>query len=129
MKSKPHLLTWLVIVTVVLGLRPFSAQSASPDPVDAGAAGAFYSSVGVWHWTFVVSRKDIEDSPRWVNTDDYPPLPPGAAVRAARRLLPELLPDANMEQWHVRSVALQQILFPDAWIYVVELNGSGPCEL
>jgi hypothetical protein len=98
-------------------------------PVKAEAAGQWFSYVDGKRWTFEVGHKDIEGGPRWLNTDDNPPLPPGAAVRAARVLLPQLLPSENMEQWHVHSVALQQVMFPDAWVYVVQVMGPGPCEV
>jgi hypothetical protein len=104
-------------------------QAPVTNPVKAGAVANSYSYVDGKRWDFAVSRKDIEDGPRWLNTDDSPPLPPGAAITAARQLLPQLLPDSDMDKWRVASVALNQILLADAWDYEVTFRGPSPCEL
>jgi len=53
-----------------------------------------------------------------LDTYDNPPLSPRAAIQSAHILLSQLMKDAD--KWRLASVKLQPILFPDAWIYVVE---------
>jgi hypothetical protein len=96
--------------------------------VNASAAASYYSYVDGKRWDFSMSHKDIEESPHWLDTDDNPPLPPGAAVRAARVLLPQLLPHSDTERWSVTSVALNEVLLSDTWVYEVTFMGPGPCD-
>ena len=90
---------------------------AMQEQVNAGAAATFSSYVDGQGWDFVVSHEDIGDSPRWLDTDDSPPLSPRAAIRSARVLLSQLMKDAD--RWRTESVTLRPIDFPGSWIYLV----------
>src|SRR5215831_9173212 len=100
-----------MIFTIVLVLT-LAVQA----PVNTGAAGMFSSYIDGKRWDFVVTHQDIENSPRWLDTDDNPPLSPRAAIRSARLLLSQLMKDGN--QWRLDSVQLRPIDFPRSWIYV-----------
>jgi hypothetical protein len=84
------------------------------------APATFSSYTEGTRWDFVVSRDDIERSPRWADSDDSPPLAPRPAMRSARLMLAGLVP--NADQWRTGSVNLQQVLFADTWIYIVEFR-------
>jgi hypothetical protein len=84
----------------------------------------FSSYIDGKRWDFVVTHQDIENSPRWLDTDDNPPLSPRAAIRSARLLLSQLMKDGN--QWRLDSVQLRPIDFPRSWIYVVDFQQPPP---
>ena len=108
-----------MISTLVLAVT-FAMQN----PVYAGAAATYSSYVNGQRWDFVVSHQDVENSPRWRDVDDTPPLSPRAAIRSARSLLSRLMKDGD--QWSVGSVNLRPIDFPSSWIWVVDFQQPSP---
>ncbi len=94
------------------------AAAIQGDPLDAGGAAAFYGSVDVQRYVSVVSRQDLDVSPRWRAEDDAPPLPPRAAIDAATEVMSPF--SVNGVVWRVGRVTLQPVLASDRWIYVVE---------
>ena len=97
---------------------------AMQEPVYVGAAATYSSYVDGQRWDFVVSHEDIGSSPRWLDTDDSPPLSPRAVIRAARVLLSQLIKGGN--QWRIESVTLRPINYPGSWIYVVSFQQPRP---
>ena len=96
----------------------FLALALAMQSVGSGSPATFSSYTEGTRWDFVVSRDDLESSPHWPDTDDSPPIAPRTALRSARLMLARLV--SNADQWHIRSVNLQQILSADTWIYIVE---------
>lgn len=110
----------------MLGLLAFMLTLGLQDPVNGpnGAAGAFYSYVDGMKYTFVVSRQDAADSPRWDDPEENPPLAPRAAIRSAKALMSSLRSDGSA--WQVQAVHLNPILLPGVWIYLVEFHDAPP---
>jgi hypothetical protein len=72
-------------------------------------------------WQFVVRSRDVDKSPRWIESLDAPPLPPRAAVRAARSMLGKMS-CKDAERWELAAVALRPFAgAPNVWIYMVTL--------
>ena len=108
------MITTIVVLTFVM-------QAAS---VNETAEGKYSSYVDGKRWDFIVSRQDIENSPRWREVDVSPPLPPRVAIQSARFLLWQLIKDART--WRLASVKLQPIYRPGDWIYLVEFAPPPP---
>ena len=100
----------VMFLTVMLQVYTFNGSST------------FSSFIDGRQWDFVVTPQDMEGSPRWLATDDNPPVPPGAAVRAARLLLPQLIPSLQPDEWRLGAVTLEQVRRPDVWVYLVFLR-------
>ena len=64
-------------------------------------------------------------APRWASTRDQPPLAPGAAKRAAMKMLSQTVVDAR--QWKLDEIGLKQpfdgALGPEYWIYQIHFTG------
>lgn len=72
-------------------------------------------------WQFGVGAADLDKGPRWRDTDEAPPLPPRAALRAARGFLGRMK-CRQPEAWEVERVSLEPLRGePDTWVYLVEL--------
>jgi hypothetical protein len=72
-------------------------------------------------WEFVVRARDVERSPRWLETQDAPPLAPRAAIRAARSILGRMS-CKGLEEWELATVALRPVAGePHVWVYLVTL--------
>lgn len=70
-------------------------------------------------WEFVVRGSEVAKSPRWSDTRDAPPLPPRAAIRAARALL-ERMSCKDAGDWELSAVALRPVAGErEVWVYVV----------
>lgn len=96
------------------------AQPPGPD----AEVGSWYGSIDDVRYVSVVTRAAIKQSPRWHADADAPPLPPRAALRAATDALRVLTPDTS--RWEARSIRLTQLLFPDAWVYIVDMERRPP---
>lgn len=83
-------------------------------------AGTFNSFVDGRKYSSIVSRQDAESSPRWLTSEEQPPLSPRRAMDSATTLLLQLFEDGAA--WSVRRVTLNQIWGPDIWIYIVECS-------
>jgi hypothetical protein len=71
-------------------------------------------------WNYVIRARDLEQTPRWREPDDAPPLPPRAAVRSAREFLRRMRCQ-DVDQWEVHQVALKPIAGKtDVWVYLVK---------
>src|SRR5947208_14076456 len=57
---------------------------------NVGASAVFSSYFDGQRYDFHVTQQDIETSPRWLDTDDSPPLPPRVAMQSARTLVWQL---------------------------------------
>jgi hypothetical protein len=72
-----------------------------------------------------LSGEALLAAPRWVSTRDQPPLAPGAAKRAAMKMLSQTVADAG--QWKLEEISLKQpfdgALGPEYWIYQVRFSG------
>jgi hypothetical protein len=72
---------------------------------------------------FTILESDIENVPRWLETDDRPPLAPRAAIRAARDLMSMLFRNGSV--WPLQGVRLRP-LGGDRWVYEVEFDRPLP---
>jgi hypothetical protein len=73
-------------------------------------------------WQFVIRPGEADRSPRWQQSNDVPPLTPGAAVRAGRSLL-HRMSCQNAETWELAEVALRPVVGErDVWVYVVKFQ-------
>jgi hypothetical protein len=75
---------------------------------------------------FAISRSDLENSPKWFELRDDPPLAPRQAVHVAEVRLATLVPDSNA--WRLASVSMRPSLVTDAWVYVIQFDAppAGP---
>jgi hypothetical protein len=63
----------------------------------------------------------MDQTPSWVEDEDFPPLSPRAAVRSARDGLSALVTDP--ENWTMNGIQLQPGGSKDKWVYVVSFWG------
>jgi hypothetical protein len=78
-----------------------------------------YSDVGGQRWKAVVTAQAVAGAPSWDGTG-APPLTPGAAANAARLQLRRTTGAAA--DWVVESIALESVVAPSGWIYVVQFR-------
>ena len=66
-----------------------------------------------------VTEADISSAPQWPETDEYPPLSPRSAIRAAEKFITNTFPAFNPWFDHV---SLRPVGHDDYWVYLVEFR-------
>lgn len=88
--------------------------------------GHFYNYIGKTRYSSVVTSADLDETPKWDESQAEPPLAPRQAVLAARQCLEKLkLP---IQQWEVDLIALLPAGEDSYWLYDVtfsEFSGRG----
>lgn len=84
-----------------------------------------YSVVGNQHWTSAVTQAEIDEAPKWDSAaSDTPPLSPGEAIRAAKKVMEKLTLDSRTGKWHIGDEGVSLQLASHGWIYVVNFEDS-----
>lgn len=119
---------YLFSVFLVL-LLAVAAGCQTAKPVSKPFTSGVFSSgsdIGGASYVASLSAEALLAAPRWSSTRDQPPLAPGAAKRAAMKMLSQTVTDAR--QWKLQDISLRQpfdgALGPEYWIY--EIRFSGP---
>ena len=72
-----------------------------------------------------ISGESLLATPRWSAKRDQPPLAPGAAKRAAMKMLSQTV--ADVRQWKLEEISLKQpfdgALGEEYWIYQIRFSG------
>ncbi len=82
-----------------------------------------YSVVGNQHWTSAVTQADIDSSPQWdTAATDTPPVSPGEAIRAARKVMEKLTLESDTGQWRLGADGVGLHPASHGWIYIVNFE-------
>src|SRR5262245_11157909 len=75
-------------------------------------------------YEIAVGEKQLLLTPKWLSTDDNPPLSARRAVLVARAAVETLVVGAR--DWRVLSVTIEPTCIEDCWIYVVAFDPTPP---
>ena len=91
-----------------------------------GSQGVFelYNYVQGERWTLTVTSRSLEQSPSWLESEIWPPLPPRQAGQIAVKQLATLVRDS--ERWRLQTISLRPTGPPGKWVYLVGIEGPPP---
>lgn len=108
-------MTWLPMF-LLLSL----AQTSQDNAPSFWTYGGSYEGKTV---EFRVTRSDVEATPRWLSSAQYPPLSPRVAIESARTMMRTLFSDGDA--WRFGDIRLVPTV-GESWIYVVGFGSPAP---
>ena len=72
----------------------------------------------------MVTQDDLQNVPKWGKADEWPPLSPKKAIRAAKVAIKGLV--VGVEDWSPEKVLLRRVGSSENWVYVIEMFSVFP---